>query len=151
MRLIHGTYNLPRTQSSSEYNVKVVPYRKTVHQRKSSDLFCVLWAKHHRHLYYDVIIIMIIIIIIIISIIIMKTFNSRSSHGHHGSKRHETGATRTLTCIARIHSTHLHQYRYNHGVRSASSSILNACWVFSCLCNPSNSDMDHRTFIVHKS
>ena len=40
-------------------------------------------------------------------------------------KAPRTGATRTLTRIARIHSltTHLHQHNNNHVVRSASSAI----------------------------
>ena len=34
----------------------------------------------------------------------MKKFDRRSSHGHRGSKAPLTGAARTLTWIARIHS-----------------------------------------------
>ena len=40
---------------------------------------------------------------VIIIIIVMKNFNRRSSHGHHGSKRHEL-APHALTWIAHIHS-----------------------------------------------
>ena len=33
-----------------------------------------------------------------------KNCNRRDFHGHHGSKRRVTGATRTLTWVAHIHS-----------------------------------------------
>ena len=53
----------------------------------------------------------------------MKNFNSRSSRGHHGSKRREL-TQHTHTHVDRTHSlTHLHQDSYNHAVRNASSAI----------------------------
>ena len=36
----------------------------------------------------------------------------------------QTGSTRTLTWIARIHSHTLDQHSYNHMVRSANSAII---------------------------
>ena len=56
----------------------------------------------------------------------------------------------THTHMDRTHSLmHLHQPSYNHVVRSASSAIFSACWVFSCFRIPPNSDMGYRVFIVH--
>ena len=54
----------------------------------------------------------------------MKNFNTSNSYGSPWLKAPRTGATRTLTRIARIHSHTLHQHSYNHLVRSASSAVL---------------------------
>ena len=56
--------------------------------------------------------------------IIMKDFNRRSSHGHYGSTRRELTARRTLTWIARIPLTHVHQHSYNHVVWGSASSAI---------------------------
>ena len=47
--------------------------------------------------------------------------------------------------------THERDQRY--AATGARSTVFNhieihACWVFWCLCNPPNSDMDYRIFIV---
>ena len=52
----------------------------------------------------------------------MKNFNMRSYHGHHGQRA--VNRRNTHTHLDRTHLlARLHQHRYNHVVRSASSAI----------------------------
>ena len=59
----------------------------------------------------------------IIIIIVMKNFNRRSSHGHHGSKRHELAQHAHARGLHAFTHLQLHQHSYNHVVRSATSVI----------------------------
>ena len=82
--------------------------------------------------------------------IIMKKFYKRDSHGHHGSKRREL-AQHILTWIARIHShSYINTVTTTWCEALAQLLFFSACWVFSCVRNPPNSDMDlgYRIFIV---
>ena len=65
------------------------------------------------------------------------------------AKSPRTGATRTLTWIARIHSrTYINTVTTAWCEAPAQLLVFSACWVFSCFRNPANSDMYYRIFIV---
>ena len=66
-------------------------------------------------------------------------------------KAPRTGATRTFTWIARIHShTNVNTVTTMWCEAPAQLFVFSACWVFSCFSNPPNSDMDCRIFIVRR-
>ena len=84
-----------------------------------------------------------------IMIMIMKNFNRRNSHGHHGSKR--------CKLVQHAHSHGSHAFIHTLYINTVTLTwcevptqllFLGACFVFSCLCNPPNSDMDYRIFKV---